>query len=92
MESILTSAIAARYELLRGAVLGEALPIEARSGLALLLRRGMWSWARALAAATNSPREQACASSIAFPARCGYDAAVHVLASIVASIHDRRSS
>ena len=43
------SDIAAQYEVLRGAALGHVLPPEARSGLALFLRRGMWGWARALA-------------------------------------------
>jgi hypothetical protein len=38
-----------QYETLRGAALGAGLPLEARSGLALFLRRGMWGWARALA-------------------------------------------
>lgn len=36
-----------RYETLRAAALGDRLPLEARSGLALLVRRGMWAWARA---------------------------------------------
>ena len=40
-----------KYESLRGAALGAALPPEARAGLALFLRRGMWSWTRTLAAA-----------------------------------------
>ena len=40
--------IAARYERLRSAMLGEALPPDARSGLIVFLRRGMWGWARAL--------------------------------------------
>jgi len=48
------STVAARYESLRMAALGEALPPEARSGLMLFLRRGMWGWARALAA-TSAP-------------------------------------
>jgi hypothetical protein len=30
------------------AMLGEALPPEARSGLMLFLRRGMWGWVRSL--------------------------------------------
>ena len=38
-----------RYETLRSAALGNALPLEARAGLMLFLRRGMWGWARALA-------------------------------------------
>jgi hypothetical protein len=40
--------VTARYETLRMAALGEALPPEARSGLMLFLRRGMWGWARAV--------------------------------------------
>jgi hypothetical protein len=42
------SAIVARYESLRSAMLGEALPPDARSGLVVFLHRGMWGWARAL--------------------------------------------
>jgi hypothetical protein len=44
------STVAAQYEILRMAALGEALPPEARSGLMLFLRRGMWGWARTLSA------------------------------------------
>ena len=40
--------VCAQYETLRGAALGEPLLPEARCGLALLLRRGMSAWARAL--------------------------------------------
>lgn len=39
----------ARYEALRAGALGEPLPAEARSGLTLFLRRGMWAWAQASA-------------------------------------------
>ncbi len=45
------STIATLYEILRNAGFGEALPPEARSGLMLFLRRGMWGWARTLAGA-----------------------------------------
>ena len=41
--------VVTQYETLRRAVLGDALPPEARAGLLLLLRRGMWGWARAVA-------------------------------------------
>jgi len=37
-----STAIAARYEALRAAAFGDGLPPEARSGLTLFLRRGMW--------------------------------------------------
>jgi len=41
--------LVAHYEALRGAVLGDMLPPEARAGLLLFLRRGLCGWARALA-------------------------------------------
>lgn len=44
----MASTAVAQYEVLRKAILGEALLPEARSGLALFLRRGMWGWARGL--------------------------------------------
>ena len=34
------------YEALRTAALGEGLAFDARNGLALFLRRGMWGWAQ----------------------------------------------
>jgi hypothetical protein len=37
-----------RYEILRAAALGTALPPEARSGLTILLHRGMWAWVRTI--------------------------------------------
>jgi hypothetical protein len=43
------SMFVAQYESLRSAVLGDMLPLEARAGLLLFLRRGMCGWARALA-------------------------------------------
>ena len=41
------STVVTQYETLRKAALGDALPVEARYGLMLFLRRGMWGWARA---------------------------------------------
>ncbi len=38
---------AEQYELLRTAAFGTALPPDARSGLTILLHRGMWAWVRA---------------------------------------------
>jgi hypothetical protein len=45
--------IVAQYETLRMAALGEPLPPEARSGLNLFLRKGMWAWAQTLAVDKN---------------------------------------
>ena len=47
------SRVVVQYETLRRAALGEALPPEARAGLMLFLRRGLWGWAQAVA--TRSP-------------------------------------
>lgn len=80
-----------RYEVLRKAALAAALPLMARSGLLLFLRRGMWGWAQALAATAITPREQNCPSSIAWPLHRGHSTVVHVLATIAMSINDRRS-
>jgi hypothetical protein len=43
------SLVVTHYETLRRAALGDALPPEARAGLTLFLRRGMWGWAQAVA-------------------------------------------
>ena len=47
--------VVSQYETLRKAALGDALPPDARAGLMLFLRRGMWGWACALAT-TMTPR------------------------------------
>jgi hypothetical protein len=48
--------VAEQYEMLRTAALGEGLPLQARIGLALFLRRGMWGWAQAAAIRSTPPR------------------------------------
>jgi hypothetical protein len=50
------SIAAAQYETLRMAALGDPLPSEARAGLMVFLRRGMWGWVRVVT--TVSPCEQ----------------------------------
>ena len=45
-----------QYETLRTAAVGERLPLQARSGLALFLRRGMWAWAQAAVAPSTTIR------------------------------------
>jgi len=47
--------IAAQYETLRTAALGAPLRPEARHGLLLFLRRGMWAWTQAVATAAAVP-------------------------------------
>jgi hypothetical protein len=48
--------VAQDYETLRTAAHGDALALEARNGLALFLRRGMWGWARALSDSSDRLR------------------------------------
>jgi len=80
-------AIAAQYEVLRMAGLGEALPPTARSGLMLFLRRGMWGWAQTLAAASHVP--QSVASLTPPVPRNERTAVVYVLATMAMSAPDR---
>ena len=89
MCSILPSAIAAQYEVLRGAALGEVLPFKARSGLMLFLRRGMWGWAQTLAAA--GPVQQSVASRTPPVPRNERTAVVYVLVTMAMSTPERRT-
>jgi hypothetical protein len=83
--SILPSVLASKYEMLRAAALGEALPLMARSGLMLFLRRGMWGWAKVLIAAADSAPEPIERRPSASSAQGGRGAVVHVLATIATS-------
>ena len=83
--------MAAKYEALRVAALGQALPPEARSGLALLLRRGMWGWARALAPATAA-EQPICSSSPKSTAACQHSAVIQILAAMVMNANNRRAA
>jgi hypothetical protein len=81
--------VAAQYETLRMAALGEALPPEARSGLMLFLCRGMWGWARMLAAQSIREKPTA-ASSAGLTATCARKAVIHVLAALAINTQERR--
>lgn len=93
LETCLTlpSTVTAKYETLRMAALGEALPPEARSGLLLFLCRGMWGWARTLAA--QSVREEPTPAPSPTPtAPCEREAVIRVLAAMAIDTHYRRPS
>lgn len=82
------SAVAAQYETLRRAALGESLPPEARSGLMLFLGRGMWGWARTLGA--ESVRiEPSPAPSPSPTAPSEREAVIHVLAAMAITTCNR---
>ena len=78
-----------RYETLRAAALGDQLPVEARSGLALFLRRGMWGWARTAAV----PRDTAGPTRRSFPSSSQREdqTVIHLLASMVVRSRDTRT-
>ena len=78
------STIAAQYEALRVAALGEALPPEARSGLMLFLRRGMWGWALSLAVA-NARQEPIYPPTSSPAAPYEREAVIHVFAAMAMS-------
>jgi hypothetical protein len=83
------AAIVARYERLRSAMLGEALPPDARSGLIIFLRRGMWSWVRIL---TVEPArlEPIPARSLMLAELIERRAVIGLLAGMAMAINDRR--
>jgi hypothetical protein len=54
---------------------------EARAGLLLFVRRGMWGWARALAAMSISPEPTGCRSST-WQAREEYRTVIHIFAAL----------
>jgi len=83
--------IVAQYETLRSAALGQALPPEARSGLIVLLRQGMWRWACRPAAAAARPQpftDQTFISTEPFERR----AVVYALAGLAMARNDWRTS
>ena len=83
----MASTAVAQYETLRMAMLGEALPPEARSGLMLFLRRGMWGWARALA--VGSVRQEPIPTRRSDPAEPGERGAiVYVFAAMAMTVNN----
>lgn len=81
----------AQYETLRLAALGQPLPLEARSGLALLLRHGIWGWARALAGQVAAPeREYSRAAGSTTPRQ--HNAVVQILAAMAMKANTRRAT
>ena len=81
------ASVAPQYEALRSAALGGVLPPEARSGLTLFLRRGMWGWARAIGTTGASPQPTRSTSNWTAPE--GYRAVIHVLAAMAIQADNR---
>ena len=89
--STTASTLVAQYETLRMAVLGEALPPEARSGLMLFLRRGMWAWARRLAVG-GGVRQEPLLARRSDPVEPGERSSiVYVFAAMAMKVNTRRA-
>jgi hypothetical protein len=88
------SIIVSQYETLRSAMLGEALPPDARSGLIVFLRHGMWEWARTLTLGTRGREPlHVSPSSSSNPTEPGERRAIiHLLAAMATMINDRGRS
>ena len=86
--------IVAQYETLRSAMLGEALSPDARSGLIVFLRHGMWEWARTLTLGTLGREPlHVSPSASSYPTEPGERRAViHLLAAMAMTINDRGRS
>jgi len=79
-----------QYEALRNAALGNALPPEARSGLLLFLRRGMWGWARVMATSGAPPPQQARRGALlSFPAAEESRTVIHIFAAMAMNAGQR---
>ena len=83
--------VAAQYETLRLAALGQPLPLEARSGLALLVRQGMWGWARALGQIAAQDRAGSCLTPRSATPRQP-NAVIQILAAMAMKANTRRAT
>ena len=68
---------------------GQALPPEARSGLLLFLRRGMWGWARAMATAGARPPLPRRTATLSLPAAEESRTVIHIFAAMAMNAEHR---
>ena len=76
-------------EALRHAAFGQALPPEARSGLSLFLRRGLWGWVRGMATAVASPPQPRHEASLSLPTAEESKAVIHIFATMAMNAKPR---
>lgn len=89
----LAHSLQAQYELLRAAALGEETAAEARTGLTVLLRQGMWSWTRVVS--RRQTPQGAIAPFAPQPSRSDQSrdsAVIHLLAALAMTLSDRRTA
>jgi hypothetical protein len=71
-----------QYEALRNGALGHVLAPEARWGLLLFLRRGMWGWTQAIVTAGASSPQPRPEESLSFPTAKESRAVIHIFAAM----------
>ena len=84
-----------RYEILRAAALGTALPPEARSGLTILLHRGMWAWVRTVVRAPGQCPSAAVPPAVGLPIAdetSEHRTIICLLAAMVMAVPERRTA
>jgi hypothetical protein len=82
-----------QYELLRAAALGEETASQARSGLTVLLRQGMWSWAGVITRGqmAHGPITPFASQPPRSGQPCDRRAVINLLAALAMAISDRRT-
>jgi hypothetical protein len=86
---------AEQYELLRAAALGTALPPEARSGLTILLHRGMWAWVRAILPGAARQPSASVLPAVGIPVADKVSerrSVAHLLAAMALAVSERRTA
>lgn len=78
-----------QYEVLRNGALGHVLAPEARWGLLLFLRRGMWGWTQAIVTAGASSPQSKPEESLSFPAVKDSRAVIHIFAAMAMNAEPR---
>lgn len=81
-----------RYEKLRKAALGEAVPVEDRSGLVLFLRHGMICWIKGISEAEFSQKQQAipCSRSTGFVTLTQNNTVIKIFAAMTLHTQDKK--
>jgi hypothetical protein len=85
-----SSTVIEQYEALRSGALGEDIPVSARQGLVVLLRHGMWKWAQMMTAPPRPCPGHIAELSDIRPTHRDCSDLVHLLATIVTSLPERK--
>jgi hypothetical protein len=78
-----------QYEALRNGALGHVLAPEARWGLLLFLRRGMWGWAQVIVTVGPSSPQPRTEETLGFPRAKESRAVIHIFAAMAMNAEPR---